>query len=181
MTNSIQNKKALLVIDVQENLVNPISKIHIDPIGIDLFFGNVNKAVSRFNNNEDDVIYVINEWINPIQNWMTGNVCKKGGKGIGLDKRLMIINDKIYSKSKPNSLTNKKLLKYLKENEISDIYVAGLLAEGCVKATVKGLRSEKINVFVIEDALGSKSQKNKNEVFNYFDRQDIIRIKINEI
>jgi len=179
--NRIQNRKALLVIDVQENLVNPNSKIHIDPIGIDLFFDNVNKAVSRFNNNEDDVIYVVNEWTNPIQNWMTGNVCKKGGKGIGLDKRLMIINDKIYSKSKPNSLTNKNLLKYLKENEISDIYVAGLLAEGCVKATVKGLKSEKINVFVIEDALGSKSQKNKNAVLDYFDKHDIRRVKVIEI
>jgi nicotinamidase-related amidase len=179
--NRIQNRKALLVIDVQENLVNPKSKIHIDPIGIDLFFDNVNKAVSGFNNNEDDVIYVVNEWTNPIQNWMTGNVCKKGGKGIGLDKRLMIINDKIYSKSKPNSLTNINLLKYLKENEISDIYVAGLLAEGCVKATVKGLKSEKINVFVIEDALGSKSQKNKNAVLDYFDKHDIRRVKIIEI
>jgi len=179
--NRIQNRRALLVIDVQENLVNPNSKIHIDPNGIDLFFDNINKVVFSFSNNEDEVIYVINEWTNPIKNWMTGNVCKKGGKGIGLDKRLMIINDKIYSKSKPNSLTNKKLLKYLIDNEITDIYVAGLLAEGCVKATVKGLKSEKINVFMIEDALGSKSQKNKNAVFDYFDKHDIKRIKINEI
>ena len=112
---------------------------------------------------------------------MTGNVCRKDGKGVGLDRRLIVSNDRIYSKSKPNSLTNKDLLKYLKENEFSEVYIVGLLAEGCVKATAKGLKSEGINVFVIEDALGSKSQKSKNAVLDYFNKHEIIKVEATEI
>ena len=114
-------------------------------------------------------------------NWITGNVCKKGGIGVGLDKRLILVNDKIYSKSKSNALTNKDLLKCLRDNNISEVNVMGLLAEGCVKATVQGLIKENFNVIVIEDALGSKSNTNKSRVINYFHKNNIKTIKTKEI
>jgi len=175
------DKKALLVIDIQENLVNQNSKIHIDTSGIDLFFQNLNRSITQFNNNKDLVIYVVNEWTNPLMNRFTGDVCKKGGIGVGLDKRLVLVNDKIYSKSKSNALTNTDLLKYLRDNNISEVYVMGLLAEGCVKATVQGLMKEKFTVIVIEDALGSKSNTNKSKVIDYFKKNNIKTIKTKEI
>jgi len=174
------DRKAILVIDVQENLVNPNSKIHIDTLDIDLFFRNLNKTISQFNDNKDLVIYVVNEWTSPFMNWATGNVCKKGGNGVGLDKRLVLVNDKIYSKSKSNALTNKDLLKHLRDNKITDVYVMGLLAEGCVNATVKGLKNEKFNVIVIEDALGSKNITNKTKVINYLHKNGIKTIRTQE-
>jgi len=167
--------------DVQENLVNPNSRIHIDTTGINLFLGNINNTISKFRNNGDEVIYIVNEWTNPIQNWMTGNVCKKGGFGVGFDKRLLVINDNIYPKTEPNALSNKELLKHLKENDITEIYIVGLLAEGCVKATVKGLIMEKINVVVFDDALGSKNKNNKNAVLQYFSKHNIRTINTNEL
>jgi nicotinamidase-related amidase len=94
---------------------------------------------------------------------------------------LVLVNDKIYSKSKSNALTNKDLLKYLKDNKVSDVYVMGLLAEGCVKATVKGLIEEKFKVTVVEDALGSKNETNKSKVINYLHKNDIKTIRTNEI
>jgi Amidases related to nicotinamidase len=175
------SKKALIVIDIQENLVNPNSKIHIDTSGVNLFFLNLNRSITKFSNNNDLVIYIVNEWSNPIMNWTTGNVCKKGGIGVGLDKRLILVNNNIYSKSKTNALSNKDLLKYLRDNNISEVYVMGLLAEGCVKATVKGLIKENFNVIVIEDALGSKNNTNKFKVIEYFNKSHIKTIKTKEV
>jgi len=174
------DRKAILVIDIQENLVNPNSRIHMDTSGIDLFFGNVNKSISQFNDNKDLVLYVVNEWTNPFMNWATGYVCKKGSNGVGLDKRMVLVNNKIYSKSKSNALTNKDLLKDLRDNKITDVYIMGLLAEGCVKATVKGLRKEKFNVIVIEDALGSKNITNKTKVIDYLHENGIKTIRTQE-
>ncbi len=167
------DKKALLVIDIQENLVNPNSKIHMDTSGIDLFFRHVNSSITRFNEHQDIVVYVVNEWTNPMMNWITGNVCKKGGIGVGLDKRLIVVNDLIFSKSKSNALSNKALLKYLKDQKITEVFVTGLLAEGCVKATVQGLIKDKFEVFVIQDALGSKSQINKTKTIDFFRENEI--------
>jgi nicotinamidase-related amidase len=174
-------KRLLIVIDVQENLLNPNSKIHIEKNSIDLFINNVNKAIFSFINTNDQIVYIVNENTNPIINWMMGNVCKKGEPGVGLDKRLLVINDRIYKKSKPNALTNKELLKYLQENNFSEIFVAGLLAEGCVKATVKGLKSEKMNVMLVDDALGSKSQKNKQKVIHYFNKKAIKMVSAKDL
>jgi nicotinamidase/pyrazinamidase len=174
-------RKALMVIDIQENLVNPDSKFHIDTTGIDFLFANLNESIVKFNDNKDLVLYVVNEWTNPLLNLVTRNTCKKGGAGVGLDKRLILVNDTVYSKSKPNSLTNKDLLKCLRENEIENVYVMGLLAEECVKATIKGLIKEQFNVIVIEDALGSKSNRNKNKVIDYLHENDIKTIKTKEL
>ena len=185
MTNSIhtqaQNKKALLVIDVQENLVNPGSKIHMDPTGRDSFFNSVNRSIDTFQARGLPVIYIVNQWTNPVLNWFTGNVCKKGGKGTGIDKRVRLVNDKIYIKSKGNALTNKELLDYLKNNSITELYLAGLFAEECVKGTLKGGIRQDFKVTMVEDAIGAKSRKNKTKSIEYYKRKEANVIKSNQI
>ncbi|MDP4262829.1 MAG: cysteine hydrolase [Bacteroidota bacterium] len=166
-----QGKKALLVIDVQENLVNPASKMHMEKTGIDSFLNNVNKSIDDFKARGLPVLYTVNEWSNPVLNWLTGNVCKKGGKGTGLDKRVRIVNDKVYVKSRMNVLTNKKLVSYLKDNSITELYITGLFAEACVKATVKAGIRNNYKVAVIEDAVGAKNRKKKTHSLKYYKRR----------
>jgi len=161
-------KKALLVIDVQENLLNSNSKIHMDPTAIPSFIQNLNKSIEFFEENNMPVIYVVNEWTNPILNLLTGNVCKKGAKGTGIDKRVRLVNDTVYRKSKMNALTNKDLLQFLEENSISELYIAGLFAEACIKGTVNGGIKNDYNVIIIEDAVGSRSASKKSRSVNFY-------------
>jgi nicotinamidase-related amidase len=151
------NKKALLVIDVQENLLDSNSRVHVVPVSIPSFIQNLNKSIEFFERNNMPVIYIVNEWTNPILNMLTGNVCKRGARGTGIDKRVRLVNKMIYKKSKMNALTNKELSKFLKENSISELYIAGLFAEACIKETVKGAIKYDYNVILIEDAVGSRS------------------------
>jgi nicotinamidase-related amidase len=174
-------RKALLVIDVQENLLNPGSKIHIDTTDIDSFLSNLNKSVRTFKSNNLEVIYVVNEWTNPVKNWLTGNVCKKGGEGTCMDKRIELVSDRTFSKSKPDALSDIELLEFLKNKSITDLYIAGLLAEGCVKGTVNGAIEENFRVTVIEDALGSKSMKKKANSITIFKRNGVRIIKTREL
>ncbi len=156
-----QGKKALLVIDVQENLLNPNSKLHADSPAIPSFIQNLNKSIKFFEENNMPVIYTVNEWTNPIMNMLTGNVCKKGAKGTGIDKRILLLNDNIYTKSKMSALANKELAQYLKDNAISELYITGLFAEYCVKGTAKAAIKHNYKVTIIEDAVGSKSAAKK--------------------
>ena len=169
----ITGNRALIVLDVQENLVDPQSKLHIDCSDLDTFFRNINMSIESFNERGEFVIYVINEWSNPFVNMFTGNVCKKGGTGVGLDKRLLVVNDILYSKSRPNASTNQSLLEFLRDNKITDVFVAGLFAEACVKATSRGLLKESFKVFVIGDALGTKSKDRKAGALEYFENNGI--------
>src|SRR4029078_8731295 len=81
-----EEKRALLVIDVQENLLDTRSRIHMDPSAISSFIRNLNRSIGFFEANFLPVMYGVNEWTNPMLNLVTGNVCKKGGKGTGIDK-----------------------------------------------------------------------------------------------
>jgi nicotinamidase-related amidase len=181
MNKKEHGKKALLVIDVQENLVNPASRMHVEETTIDSFLDNVNKSIDDFKVRGLPVIYVVNEWTNPVLNLFTGNVCKKGGKGTGLDKRLKIVNDQVYSKSRMNVLTNNELLAYLKNNSITELYLVGLFAEACVKATVKAGIQSNFKISVIEDAIGSKSDKHKAVSMKYYRKRGATLIKTGQL
>ena len=172
---------ALLVIDVQENYLNPLSFIHIDTTGVDLFLSNMNHVIDVFSANNNHVIYVVNEWTNPIMNFFTNNVSKKGEEGVGIDNRLNVINNNIYSKSKPNSLSNKDLLTLLRTNNITDVYVIGLMTEGCINATVEGLIKENFNVIVVKDALGYMRAGKHNKTIKKFEKRNIKLIETKDI
>src|SRR5882724_4325099 len=123
MYGQVESKKALLVIDVQENLVNPASKMHMEKDSINFFLANVNRSIDDFRTKGLPVLYTVNEWTNPILNMFTGNVCKKGGKGTGIDKRVRIASDNIYTKSRMSAFTNNELFTYLKNNSITELYI----------------------------------------------------------
>ncbi len=79
----------------------------------------------------------------------------------------------MFSPNRSPIRSNPDLLKLLKDNQISEVYVMGLLAEGCIKATENGLINEDFKVVVIEDVLGSKNAKKLEFTLNYFRQQRI--------
>ena len=81
-----EKKRALLVIDVQENLLDTRSRIHMDPSAISSFIRNLNRSIGFFEANFLPVMYVVNEWTNPMLNLVTGNVCKKAVRAPALTK-----------------------------------------------------------------------------------------------
>ena len=164
-------EKALLVIDIQENLVKADSGIHIDITNVDQFFKNVNHTIDLFDNAGLPVLYVTNEWSNVLLNWVTGNACKKGGKGVGPAWQLRRVNDKLYRKSTRNALMNIELLQNLQDWKVSELVLVGLFAEHCVKATLVNALKNGFRVTVIKDALGSKNEKNLSRSLEYYSRK----------
>lgn len=151
-------KTALLVIDVQENLVNPQSRLHIDTRGLQLFFTNLNRCIQTFKDAGLPVLYITNEWTNPILNWLTGNVCKAGAPGTGIDPRVLRINDRQYKKSRNNALSSPQIWESLEKEKTEEVYLVGLFAEHCIKATAVAAKSKGLHVNVIADAIGSKNE-----------------------
>jgi len=176
-----EEKRALLVIDVQENLLDTRSRIHMDPSAISSFIRNLNRSIGFFEANFLPVMYVVNEWTNPMLNLVTGNVCKKGCKGTGIDKRVNRVNGMVYSKSRMSALTSKELSLFLKENSISEVYITGLLAEACIKETTMNAIKNNYNAVIIEDAIGSKNTKKKLASLLYCERKGAIIISAEQL
>jgi len=166
-----ESKKALLVIDVQENLLNPHSMLHMDPAAVFSFINRLNKTIEFFQAHKWPVLYTINEWTNPVLNLITGNVCKRGGKGTNIDNRVHVIDGNVYSKSKMNALSNKQISLFLKDHSISELYITGLFAEACVKHTARVALKNYYKAVLIEDAIGSSNLKKKLASLLYCERK----------
>ncbi len=55
--------------------------------------------------------------------------------------------------------TNIRLIDYLKEKGVSELYICGIALEFCVKSTALDALKEKLKVFLVRDAIATFSQK----------------------
>jgi hypothetical protein len=82
-----ESKQILLVIDMQTNLLMPgKGGLHVDSQQTASLIMNVNRAIQTAESRGIPVCYVLNEWTNPIMNFFTNNVCKKGARGTGVGR-----------------------------------------------------------------------------------------------
>ena len=59
------------------------------------------------------------------------------------------------SKSSPSAFSNPELHRYLQAHGVNELYIVGVFAEGCVRATVSDARRRGYKVNVIADAVAS--------------------------
>ena len=67
------------------------------------------------------------------------------------------------------------------DNNVKEVYIVGLMAEGCVRASIRRLKSENFDVTIIEDAIGTRNQSRKKAIINKFRKQNINVALTNEI
>ena len=112
--------KALVVIDIQ----NDITKHYRDIIG------NINAAIDWAVAEGMHVVYIKHN------NTTSGTrTFKPGTRGEALAPELKVVSDNIFVKTKSNALTNEAFCSFIAENGITEFYVAGADATGCVKST----------------------------------------------
>lgn len=81
-----------------------------------------------------------------------------------LDSNLTVVNNIIFEKSEGDAFSSGKLTDYLIKNNAKEIIIAGLLAEKCVYKTVLGGISRGYDIFIVPEAIGSKSDRRKQKV-----------------
>ena len=65
-------------------------------------------------------------------------------------------NEKVIVKHFPNSFRDTALLPYLKDNEVSNLVIAGMMTHMCVDATTRTAKDLGFNCIVIGDACATK-------------------------
>ena len=158
--------KALLLIDIQKGLTKR------DLYNKEQFINTVNKAIEKYKADNNPVIFVHHQNKQLVPNTADWEI----DDSITVGK-----NDKIYFKDKGNAFTNKELVGFLKENNITDILVGGLVTHGCVKHTCKGGLEKGFNISLLKGAHScwNKDAKDKikdTESFLYGMGVDIVDI-----
>jgi nicotinamidase-related amidase len=166
--NVYTSNSILLVIDMQTGLLDSVGVMHIDKKMANQIIENVNQNINKAKDLNIPVVYIKNEYSNALMNFFTGNINKAGSKQADIDSRINIVGNSIYSKKVPNAFSNKLLCDYVDRNKIETIYIEGIFAEHCVFETGKAGLKRKLNVIMLEDAIGSSSGKTKAKMIKKY-------------
>ncbi|MDO4662645.1 MAG: isochorismatase family protein [Tissierellia bacterium] len=141
---SVDENTALIVIDIQEKLIDALEDS-------DKMITNTNALLKAFK------IYD-----------MPKLATEQYPKGLGKTIDEILVNldkDHIYSKTTFDSITE-EVYDYLEENEIEKVIIVGAEAHVCVFQTVRRLLMEEREVYLVEDAISSFSNNQKEVAMN---------------
>ena len=166
MKKKNMNTKALVVIDIQ----NDITKHYRDIID------NINAAIDWAVSEGMHVVYIKHNNITA-----STRTFKPGTRGEELAPELKVVSENIFVKTKSNALTSEAFATFIAENGITEFYVAGADATGCVKSTCFNMRKAGYTVHVFSDCVTSYDLKKLPEMLKYYAKQGCEVITLNEL
>ena len=145
--------KALVLIDIQ----NDITKHFRDIID------RLNAAIDWAVEQKMDVVYIKHNNLSP-----GTRTFKPDTKGAELAPELRIVSEKVFVKTKANTLTSESFSAYIRENGIDEFFISGADATGCVKSTCFNMTKAGYTVHVISDCVTSYDLKKLPEMLSYY-------------
>ena len=160
ITNYDNPQKALVVMDMQLDMLAENAKLPIENNAEDLI-KIVNQIIDDCNSQGYKIIYIRSTFSkNNIANSFRNKAAIEGTAGIEIDPRIKIVSENIFDKKSSSAFSNKNFENYLIENKINELYIVGLMAEGCVSKTAISGLDKKYTVHFIENAVGVWKMKN---------------------
>lgn len=98
-----------------------------------------------------------------------------------LDSNLKIVSSNIFTKVESDAFTVDSLNKFLTDNGAKEIIIVGLLAEKCVYNTAVGGKEKGYDVYIIPEAIISKSKEEKEKAFRKLTEKGVKILPISEI
>jgi nicotinamidase-related amidase len=153
-------QKALVVVDMQLDYLGENAKLPIEN-QVENLIQTVNDIIDDCNSKGVKIIYIKNTVPKYGIAYFLGNkAATKGTAGTEIDPRINVVSENIFEKKRPSAFSNKDFGDYLILNQINELYITGLMAEGCVyKTAIDGL-NRKYMVNYIMNAVGAWKIKN---------------------
>jgi len=167
-------EKYLLVVDVQDVFYKN-TEIEQDA---NEMVNNINKIIEKMM--PEKVIYIK----------ATGKVLSISLKGIKaipmehapeIDSNLHIVNNNIFTKVEGDAFSLEEMKRFLIDNDAKEIIIVGLLAEKCIYSTAIGGIGKGYNVYIVPEAIVSKSKGRKEKVLKKMNKKGVKILPINEI
>ncbi|WP_295580972.1 cysteine hydrolase family protein [uncultured Oscillibacter sp.] len=145
--------KALVVIDIQNDITKNYKGI----------IENINNAIDWASSNEIHVVYIKHN------NLSAGTrTFKPGTLGAELVSDMKIVSEHIFTKTKGNALTSDAFAAFVRENGITEFYIAGADAIACVKSTCYNMSKTGYTVHALSDCITSYDKRKIDEMLQYY-------------
>ena len=157
---------ALVVIDLQNDITKNYRGI----------IERVNEAIDWAAGKELWVVYIQHN------NLSAGTrTFKPGTHGAELVPEMKVVSDHIFTKSKSNALTSEEFAAFIKENGITEFYIAGADAAACIKSTCFNMTKSGYTVHVLSDCVTSYDKKKLPEMLAYYESKGCEVTELSEI
>jgi nicotinamidase/pyrazinamidase len=163
------SKKAILVVDIQNDFTGENAKMPVDTSQAIQIITNLNRIIDKSKELDLTVIYVGNEYSKfDILNIFRNFAAIKGTDGIEIDKRLHVVTENYFSKHKMNAFSNPKLDKFLKDKNIDEVFIGGLYAEACIYGTTKGAIRNSYLTNILTDCIATKTEAKRKKMIEKY-------------
>ena len=178
--NYSESRPSLLVIDIQESTTGDLSSYPYFRENSGELIRNINRLIEGFSSRNLPVIHIRSEISNPLIN-LLNNSYAKGSPGAQFDKRIRTSTGIEVVKRAKDSFKNTTLDSILTGNRINELYIVGLDAAECVNATVEAAQNRNYRVYVIRDAILSKSAEKRDSMIICFKERGVKILDIEKI
>lgn len=172
-------RKALLVIDVQEDYTGPKGKQPVLFKGVDAQISTINGLIDSASKSGMEVVYIRQLFDN---NFITRNFVGRtieGQPGTELDSRIKIVDQNDFTKKISDAFSNPKLNDFLIRNQIDELYLTGLDAAYCVYYTAVGALNRGYKVTAVKDAL--MTRKDMSDILKRYEKDGILLTSSGEL
>ncbi|GGB72900.1 isochorismatase [Flavobacterium suaedae] len=144
------SKQALILIDIQNEYFENGGLELVNPVAASL---NAKKILDRFRAENLPIAHIQHRSADPDQM----PIFVEGTKGAETHENVKpLAGEKVFQKYYPNSFRETGLLDYLKENEITELIITGMMTHMCVDATTRAAFDFGFKCTVIGDACASR-------------------------
>lgn len=156
---------AVLLMDLQKDFLDvEEGRMPVDRQGAQAVLDTANEVLSKRVLAEALPILVMNQFpaAQRIANFFRKGAAIAGSAGSELDGRLESHGQtKVVAKASPSAFSNPELQQYLRAQDVQELYVLGVFAEGCVRSTVLDAMKLGYAVHVIADAVATNASWKK--------------------
>ncbi|MGC2457427.1 MAG: isochorismatase family cysteine hydrolase [Gallionellaceae bacterium] len=158
-------KTALVLIDLQSDFLQPWGRLKVGEQQALAVIRCASRLISAAPQKGMLPVFVANQF-RP-DDWI-GNILRKhsalkGSKGAEIDPRIPGPALPLFPKEKSDAFSNADLNRYLQSNQITNLLIAGVMTEACVRATTAGAIQHGYQVTVVSD--GVESDKHWKKAF----------------
>ena len=154
-------ESAALLMDLQVDFLAPsVALMPVDATDADRIVETANAVLAGRTLASSLPVLVINQFpsTDRLANFFRHGAAIAGSIGAQLDDRVLAgPGVRVFSKQRPSAFTNPELDPYLRSNGVKQLYVFGVFAEGCVRATALDAKRHGYSVVVPIDAIGTNS------------------------
>lgn len=142
------SKQALIIIDIQNDYFENGALPLVNPMQASI---NASKVLEHFRAKNLPIAHI--QHVSPDG----APFMALGTNGVEIHENVKPLNgEKVFQKSYPNSFRGTDLLDYLKENEVTEVVITGMMTHMCVDATTRAAFDFEYKCIVIDDACASR-------------------------